>query len=295
MTLEIERLRQENASLKYENSILIGQIDKLNARSIKIRKQNEVLSEKIAIIEKNNIELQKVQQEKEDFFSMIVHDIKNPTIIIKNLIELLSSFGTLTAEQQEVVKDLVDSAQHIISLSNDISQVLALEGTSLHMFYEITSPKDIIGDVVRRNSVNAEYKQQTITTSYQEDMPKFTIDAKKIVDVLDNLVSNAIKYTQHGGKIQVNAQKNGDDIEISVIDNGLGMSEEDLKHAFKRGAKLSAVPTGNEFSSGLGLWIVKRIIDAHRGKVWIKSTLGRGTTFVVSLPIIANTGAAEFR
>ena len=165
----------------------------------------------------------------------------------------------------------------------------------MHMFYEITSPKDIIDDVVRRNSINAENKKQTLIVEYQNDLPRFTVDAKKVVDVLDNLVSNAIKYTQHGGKIQVTAYKKDDNIEISIIDNGLGMSEEDLKHAFKRGAKLSASPTGNEFSSGLGLWIVKRIVDAHNGRVWIKSALGRGSTFVVSLPIVAKEGAVEFK
>jgi signal transduction histidine kinase len=102
---------------------------------------------------------------------------------------------------------------------------------------------------------------------------------------LDNLISNAIIFSHEKGQIRIRAFKQDSSIVVEVTDNGLGLSEEDIKEAFQRGAKLSAKPTQGESSSGLGLWIVKKLMEAHNGRVWVKSTLGKGSTFSITLPI----------
>jgi len=112
------------------------------------------------------------------------------------------------------------------------------------------------------------------------------MDVQKIDEVLDNLISNALKFSHEKGTVRIRTHKQDSNILIEISDNGLGLSEEDIKEAFQRGAKLSAKPTQGEPSSGLGLWIVKKLIEAHKGRVWVKSTLGKGSTFSISLPIV---------
>ena len=279
------------ADLKYEISVLRRQIDNLNVSSLNMRKQNMILESKLVELKKVNENLEEIQKEKNELFAIIIHDIKNPTTIIKSLVEILRTYDVNNAEQQAIIDDLVISTKQVISLSQEISKVLTLEGTSVQMFLEYANPGLLVTEVANRNSINAKNKNQIISIDIEDNLPQFRVDVTKICEVFDNMLSNAIKYTQPGGKIGVKCSRAKDMIQFEFSDTGLGMSEDDLKRAFKRGQKLSAKPTGDETSSGLGLWIAKKIIEAHKGKIWIKSSLGVGTVFTIHIPIeTENTG-----
>jgi signal transduction histidine kinase len=155
----------------------------------------------------------------------------------------------------------------------------------MNLNYETTSVENIIQLVARRNESAAKIKSMGIMLEIPSDLPEVYLDVHKIEDVVDNLVNNAIKYSHNGGKIRIRAYKQDKEMVVEVSDNGLGLSEEDIKNAFQRGAKLSARPTAGELSSGLGLWLVKRIVEEHKGRVWVRSSLGRGSTFAFQLPI----------
>lgn len=273
--------------LKYEINVFRRQIDNLNMNCLNIRKQNFILEEKVRELKVSNEELERIQQEKNDLFALIIHDIKNPTTIIKSLVELLRTYDNNSIEKQSIINDLVESTKQIITLSNEVAKVLTLEGTKTQLFYEWSDPARLVTEIARRNSINARNKEQTLNLKIEDDLPQFQVDATKICEVFDNMLSNSIKYTQKGGKIGVNVSKVGSNIQFEFSDNGLGMSEDDLKRAFQRGVRLSAKPTGNETSSGLGLWITKRIVEAHSGRIWIKSALGKGSVFTIHIPIKA--------
>jgi signal transduction histidine kinase len=272
---------------KYENNVLKRQIDNLNMNCLNIRKQNFILEDKLREVKKNNEELEQIQQEKNNLFATIIHDIKNPTTIIKSLVELLRTYDNNSIEQQAIMNDLIESARHIINLSTEIAKVLTLEETAVQMFHEFAEPGRLVQEVVRRNSINAKNKEQTINIDVAENLPQFQVDVVKVCEVFDNMLSNSIKYTQKGGKIGVKVSQAEENIQFEFSDNGLGMSEDDLKRVFQRGTKLSAKPTAGEDSSGLGLWIVKKIVEAHNGRIWIKSSLGIGTVFTIHIPIKA--------
>ena len=121
-----------------------------------------------------------------------------------------------------------------------------------------------------------------------DGLPFAQFDAQKISEVIDNLVSNAIKFTPKNGAIRIKSSLVEESIIIEISDNGLGLSEDDIKKAFKRGSKLSARPTAGESSTGLGLWIVKKLVEAHDGKVWVRSAVGKGSTFAFSIPVKQN-------
>jgi len=144
---------------------------------------------------------------------------------------------------------------------------------------------EIIDDIVRTNSINAEMKSIELVKELAEELPGVQVDPQKIGEILDNLISNAIKFTQKGGMVKVSSSFDGENVQVDISDNGLGLSESDINNAFQRGSRLSAKPTGSESSTGLGLWIVKKLMEAHHGRVWVKSALGKGSTFSISLPL----------
>jgi signal transduction histidine kinase len=281
-----EQVLLENSNLRAEISALRGQIDALNSRAEELRKQNIELKEKVEKLSSSKSELEELQQQKDELFALIIHDIKNPAALIKNLVELLRSYDLTATEQQEIIDDILVTSNRIVALSQEVSRILALESSLMSLNLEEGNINDVIREVVKANSPNAKNKNINVFVDLDENIEVFKFDRYKVYEVLDNLVSNAIKFTQKGGEVRVESSVEGDKVVIKVIDNGLGLSDEDLSRAFQRGARLSAKPTADEPTSGLGLWIVKRLVEAMKGKVWVKSVLGKGSTFAFSLPIL---------
>lgn len=284
--IKYEQILLENSNLRAEISALRGQIDALNSRAEELRKQNLELKDKVDKLSYSKSEIEELQQQKDELFALIIHDIKNPAALIKNLVELLRSYDLTATEQQEIIEDILDTSNRIVSLSQEVSRILALESTLMTLNLEPASINEIVKDVILANSGNAKTKNIGIFVDIDESIEEFQMDKYKVYEVLDNLVSNSIKFTQRGGEVRVSTKKELDKLLVEVKDNGLGMSEEDINRAFQRGARLSAQPTGGEPSSGLGLWIVKRLIETMKGKVWVRSALGKGSTFSFYIPII---------
>lgn len=274
---EKERLEKELAALR-------GQISSMESRSEQIKATNRELEEKVSKLTEYKENLEELQEQKDDLFAVIIHDIKNPVGIIKNLVELLRSFDLTATEQQEIMEDIVKTTQTIVSLSHEVSRVLALEGGKMSMNMTVQDLDPLAQEIVSRN-VSKAFKKNIKIELMTGGVSEFSYDAMKIYEVLDNLVSNAVKFTQSGGAVRVKTYEKDGHAVIEVADNGLGLSEEDLQKAFKKGSQLSARPTAGESSTGLGLWIVKKLVEAHEGRVSVKSTLGQGSTFSVFLPM----------
>jgi signal transduction histidine kinase len=112
-------------------------------------------------------------------------------------------------------------------------------------------------------------------------------DEQAVIQVLDNLISNAVKYSPHGKQVFVRVLRNAQNVRVEVQDEGEGISEADMTKLFGKFARLSARPTGGEHSTGLGLSIVKKMVEAMNGRVWCESELGKGATFIVKLPSVS--------
>jgi signal transduction histidine kinase len=282
---EYNRLVSDNSNQRAELSSLRGQIDALGVRGKELLEQNKDLQESLNRLNNSKLELEELQKQKDELFTMIIHDIKNPAALIKNLVQLLRSYDLTATEQQEVIDDIVETTARIVSLSQEVSRVLALEGSRMTLDLEEVPINEIIDDIVRTNSINAEMKSIELVKELAEELPGVQVDPQKIGEILDNLISNAIKFTQKGGMVKVSSSFDGENVQVDISDNGLGLSESDINNAFHRGSRLSAKPTGSESSTGLGLWIVKKLMEAHHGRVWVKSALGKGSTFSISLPL----------
>ncbi|MBX3042170.1 MAG: HAMP domain-containing histidine kinase [Candidatus Kapabacteria bacterium] len=282
---DYEKLQLENSRLKAEIASLRGQIEAMSLRGNQLTTQNKELQNSITKLSKHKLELEELQKQKDDLFAVIIHDIKNPASLIKSLVELLTSYDLSASEQQEIISDIANTTIKIVALSQEVSRILSLETNKMNLNFEPCDINHVVKDVFHRNHIAAKNKSINLFSELEEGLPNTEIDPQRIDEVLDNLISNSIKFTQNGGTVRIKTYKDSSGVVVEVNDNGLGLTEEDLKHAFQRGARLSAKPTQGESSTGLGLWIVKKLIDAHHGKVWVKSTVGKGSTFSFSVPL----------
>lgn len=285
---EYEVIKDENKALREEIEALKGQIDSFSRKSKSLQRENTEMHKQINQFELTKNELEELQKQKDELFAVIIHDIKNPVSLIKQLVDLLGSYDMNAGERQEVIDDISATTSRIVNLSIEISKILSYELYNFSLNIQEVNVKFILDDVFRRFTLPAKNKNINIRLQAQENLPKIECDPLKIDEILDNLVSNAVKFTQKGGMVIIHAKSQNQKVVISIEDNGHGLSENEIANAFKIGGVLSAKPTGDETSTGFGLWIAKKFITAHKGRIWIESELGKGSIFHFELPIKQN-------
>jgi signal transduction histidine kinase len=211
------------------------------------------------------------------------------------LVDLLTNYDNNASNFDDIMKDIAASSNRILMLSSEISKIMALEGNGIQLHRELVDINDIASDVFTRNLYNARNKKLTYESMFDSDLPEVNVDILRIDEVMDNLISNAIKYTPTNGSILVETtwDKDKNHIVYSVSDTGQGLSEEDIKKTFQKGTTLSSTPTAGESATGLGLWIVKKMVEAHDGYVWVKSKKDEGSTFAFSIPVNQKTKPAK--
>lgn len=252
---------------------------KLEEANLQLLKEKKLLEEQIAKLEGLN-------RRKEELFAVYLHDIKNPAGAIKNLVDLLDSYELTVNEQKNVIKSLLISADKILKLTGEISRIVqeGIEETKLNL--ADCDFNEIIEKIISINIIKAKTKNINVEKLIKENLPKIKCDSDKIETVIDNLLDNAIKFSEPNTSIKISANVINKKLRVEISDSGPGLSVEELKDAFQKGVMLSAKPTGGETSSGLGLWIVKKIIEEHKGKVLVTSKRGRGSTFAFEIPAI---------
>ncbi|MBK8944879.1 MAG: GHKL domain-containing protein [Ignavibacteriae bacterium] len=282
---KLKRLKLDNENLNKEIKFLEEKNRRLRLKIDQLKKVISHLEEQKNQLEKNESNLQELRIRKDETLAMVAHDIKNPASAIKNFVELLESYDLSAQEQNDILSGLVEISSRIVKLADEFSQVVAEEFVPMQINKAKTNFYQTIESVVKVNRVKASKKNIEIRL-YQPKEELFVIaDENKIKEVIDNYVGNAVKYCPENSKVEIVVNKEKNFVSFEVTDNGFGLTEEEILHAFEKGAKLSNKPTGNETSSGLGLWIVKKIVEEHNGKVWVKSKKGFGSTFAFSIPV----------
>ncbi len=216
---------------------------------------------------------------------MVAHDIKNPAGTIKNFVSLLESYDLNAQEQTDVMKGLLETSSRILNLADEFSSIVAQEHVAITLNKEINNLNEAVEDIVSSNKVRANSKEISLLLKKSVSLPKVTMDQDKIKEVVDNFVNNAIKYSPTNATVNVSTKFDNSFAIVEIEDNGYGLTEEELLKAFEKGTTLSTKPTGGESSTGLGLWIAKKIVEEHNGKVWVSSKKGIGSTFSFKLPI----------
>jgi len=298
---ENDHLQEEIADLRYSYNRLKEEINNQAGENSYLRKQIEDLEKHITNLENTNLnlleqkerlalskrQLELLQNQKEDLFAIAIHDIKNPAAAIKGYVELLNSYDLNANEQQEIMSSLMESSEDIVKLSQAMCMIIAESKPEPTFNFSESSLKKIIDKVCNQNMSYAKAKKVTLRNKSASNLPDVKMDELKMTEVIDNLVNNAIKYAplDKNVEVEVKSYVRNEWLVVEVKDNGVGLSEEDMKNAFQKGVTLTPKPTGIEKSSGLGLWLVKKIIDEHNGKIWLKSKLNTGSTFAIELAL----------
>lgn len=281
----LQKTKENLKTSESSNKLLSGHINELKRTITELENYNDTLLEQKEKLQHKKQELEELQRQKDEVFAMAVHDIKNPVSAIRSLIQLLESYDLTASEQQEIMQTLVDSSENIMKLTKEMTEVISKQKVEKYLEIESASVKEIIDTVVNINATYAKKKGIKIINKSSNAIPEIKIDKLRIQEVIDNLLNNAIKYGPENTIIEIRAFFSETKITIEVADNGVGLSDHDVQLLFSKGVVLSSEPTGGEHRSGLGLWISRRIVEEHGGKIWAKSKLGSGSTFGFELPI----------
>ena len=225
-------------------------------------------------------ELKKKIENRSDRLSMLSHEIRTPLALIQASVELIldGAPGPLTDQQRTFVENVDENARHIMTLAENMLTQSKLESGFFTPVFQLTDVRDIIRAIVANMRIFTARRGQNIQTYYPQVLPRANVDSMLLKQALTNIAQNAIHHTSAGGQIIISVARNDLGLLISITDDGAGMSAEHRQQLFRRFA------TSGE-GTGLGLVIVKKIMELHGGQVYVDTSLGRGTTFYLTLPI----------
>lgn len=238
----------------------------------------------------NHAQEKNLEQMQVDFVSMASHEIRTPLTSIVNYLSVLTEEASskLTAEQQTFLKNAFDSAKQLVTLVNNLLNVSKVERGTFSVIAQTINWQQEIIKIVADNQVQAKQKHIILSINIPQSLPQVKADKMRIEEVLNNLINNAINYTDPNGTIEVGAKTSSNEVITYVKDSGRGIPKEAIPHLFTKFFRVEGIKEANYKGTGLGLYISKSIIDLHHGKIWVESELNKGSTFYFSLPIVQN-------
>lgn len=275
-------------SIAFDNVILYQQLQDANTQlEDRVAQRTRALMQANRRLSAQWLRLQRANGFKNEILGTVAHDLKNPLGVILGRTEMLKELISTGASESGVVAQvdhIRDATKRLTTMVDHLISDAMADAFDITIRREPVDVAALVKEVAEANQPLAVNKQQTISVAAPANMVTMC-DTDRIREAIDNLISNAIKYSPIGGKIDVAVSHEGRDTTVRVSDEGAGLSPEDLGRLFGRFQRLSAKPTAGESSTGLGLSIVKRIIDMHGGEVTADSDgPGKGSTFTITLP-----------
>lgn len=253
------------------------------------RKQRDLEKDRLnAELTRKTGELEAMMETQQRFLGMASHDLRNPLTLIMCYLDMYATggLGELTPIQKKTVPIMQKSCTQMLAMLNDLLDINAIESGKLELRATPTDLKAFLADCVGTNAPIADTKSIRIELSVPDSLPPVEIDVARMTQVLNNLVSNAIKFSHPGSTVTIAAETGRDKARISVRDQGVGIPEDEQGKLFTPFAHLSVRATAGEKSTGLGLSIVRKLVQAHHGNVTVRSVPGKGTTFTVEIPLV---------
>lgn len=225
---------------------------------------------------------------KSDLISISAHQLRTSLSALKWILKMFldKDVGTLSSEQESLIQKASESNDRMIALVNDMLTLSHTEETALSFKLAPTDLVKLFEQTLFEFSGESHKKQiELVFLKPDTHSANVNCDPEMIRVVFQNLTENAIKYSNAGDKVVISIKENSDTLEISVHDNGIGISDEEQKNIFSKFFRAENAKKKDTIGSGLGLFTVKKIVEHHNGKIWFESHKDKGTTFFVSLPI----------
>ena len=277
-------------SIAFDNVILYEQLQESNLRlEERVTQRTQDLMSANRRLAAQWSRLRQANNFKSEILGTVAHDLKNPLAVILGrteiLKEMIGTAGAPDGNMRAQIDYIRNAANQLTEMVDDLVSDAMTDALDISVRREAIDLAVLVEEVAEANRPLAERKNQVLTVLAPRDHTAMC-DADRMRDAIDNLVSNAIKYSPIGGAIDLLVGREGDSIVVQIKDRGAGLSPEDISRLFGRFQRLSAKPTGGESSTGLGLSIVKRIVDLHGGRITVESAgPGHGATFIVTLPV----------
>ena len=277
----LDTVETANEEMQAANLELAG----LNHSLTLAKEETEERARELALandrIQAQNAELQELSKEKDEFLGIAAHDLKNPLSAIQSMADMLVTETFPEDDIREFAKLIRTSSVKMFELIRNLLDVNALERGGKKFTNDTLSISPILTRAVEFYQKQAEAKSIGLYLDTAEN-PMILGDSMAIGQVLDNLISNAVKYSPKGKDVFVRLVSKDGWVRVEIQDQGPGISPEDMTKLFGKFARLTAQPTGGEHSTGLGLSIVKKMVEAMNGNVWCESELGKGATFIAA-------------
>ncbi len=268
------KLQQNQSEVKEINTYLFDELSRINNELVDTQRE----------LAKTNAELNESNQLKNRLIGIVAHDLRNPISCILSYSDFLLETD-LNGEQTEFVDEIKNLSNYMLNIVQDLLSLSTIESGKINLKPEKFDLIKFLNTIIKRQQLIAQKKQINILLHSQRKILFVNKDKNKLEQVIINLLSNAIKYSNFGTTVRVELYVHNFDFLICVKDEGQGISESDMEKLFSPFAKASSKSTAGEPSTGLGLFICKKIIEAMGGKIWVESELNKGSTFYISLSL----------
>ena len=257
-----------------------------------IRALEESQSRLAGEVVQKNLEAERANEAtkiKSNFLANMSHEMRTPLNAIIGFSDIMRTqmFGPLTGSYAVYANDIFRSGTHLLGLVNSLLDLAKIEHNKFDVNIDVVSLRDVITESVDLLREQARFKKQGLSIQFEPGLPEeITSDRVKIHQILINLLSNSVKYTSKDGQISVEVKSLGDRIEIAVVDNGIGMSEDEIDLALEPFGQVKNAMTANVVGTGLGLPIVASFIQLLQGEISISSSRNVGTRVTLQLPLV---------
>ena len=232
-------------------------------------------------------EAEEANQFKSEFLANMSHELRTPLNVIIGFSQLMMDGvpGKINAEQKQCLNDVLDSSQHLLDLINEVLDLSRIESGKMALRLKNVALTEVIQSLSRTMRPILAPRKQSLDVEIEEGLPPVYADEARLGQVLLNLVHNAAKFTPDEGKLKIEAVGEGDWCRVSVIDNGVGIKEEDKERIFEPFCQLGNPLTEERNGVGLGLTLVKQIVERYGGRIWVESEYGKGSRFTFTVPL----------
>ncbi len=237
-------------------------------------------------LEAKNAELERANKMKSEFLATMSHELRTPLTAINGFSELLAEevFGELNDQQSQYIGDIHKAGLHLLGLINDILDLSKIEADKMVLHLQATDLTELVYSAVDTIREQAEQKNLDLKVAVTKNLNPLDLDLVRIKQVLHNYLSNAVKFTPDGGRIEVVVSEVPFEVHVEVVDTGIGIAEADMDKLFKPFSQVDASLSREFEGTGLGLALCKHLVTLHGGDVWVESEVGEGSRFGFSLP-----------